>query len=131
LPHVSASSRPHGHVGRRGADNRATNPADSLAIEARALRNAERALRDGKPGLALAFLQELDRQVPNGRLTEEREAAATLVRCARGEHAFGVDLAEEFASRYPTSVYRGRIDQACATTDSVPAGDSSRRRSPE
>jgi hypothetical protein len=116
----------HGvHGTRHESENRTPSQTESLAIEVRALRNAERALRDGNPGLALAFLQELDRQVPNGQLAEERDAASTLARCARGDHPFGVNLAAEFTERHPGSVYRARVEQACAETDPPPAGDSS------
>jgi hypothetical protein len=108
----------------------APSPAESLEIEVRALRNIERALRDGNPGLALAFLQELDRAVPRGQLTEERTATAALARCARGDLPFGVNLAEDFANQYPYSVYRERVEQACAPTDSTAPGDSSGRRPP-
>lgn len=102
--------------------------AESLEIEVRALRNIQRALRDGNPGLALAFLQDLDRAVPHGQLTEERTATAALARCARGDVPFGVNLAEDFTNRYPDSVYRERVEQACAPTDSTGPGDSSERR---
>jgi hypothetical protein len=94
----------------------------------RALRNAERALREGNPGLSLAFLEDLDRQVPHGQLTEEREAMATLARCARGDRPIGVDLGGDFIERHPGSVYRARVEQACAATDSQGAGDSPSRR---
>ena len=114
---------------RRGTGSGAAATAESLAIEVRALRNAERALRDGAPGLALAFLQELDRRVPHGRLAEERDAAATLARCTRGDRPLDVDLAADFVERYPSSVYRARVEQACAATDSPAPGDSSARRS--
>jgi len=115
---------------RRGAGAGVGSPAEtgSLAIELRALRNAERALRDGTPGLALAFLRELDRQVPRGQLTEERDAAATLAHCAAGDRPFGVDFAADFIERYPRSVYRARVEQTCAATDSATPGDSSARR---
>jgi hypothetical protein len=96
-----------------------------------AVRNAERALRDGKPGLALTFLAELDRQVARGQLTEERDAMATLARCARGDRPIGVDLGADFIERYPASVYRARVEQVCPATDSSPAGDSRQRRSSE
>jgi hypothetical protein len=112
------------HVG----ETQAPSPTESLAIEVRALRNAERALRDGNPGLALAFLQELDRQVPNGQLAEERDATATTARCARGDRPFGVNMADEFVQRHPASVYRARVEQACAATDSPATGDSPSRR---
>ena len=96
------SSPPTTAATARGTSRRASPPqTTSLAIELRALRNAERALRDGNPGLALAFLQELDRQVPNGQLTEERDAAVTLARCARGDRPFGVNLATSSPSATP------------------------------
>ena len=122
-------SRHDAHSPRHGSESQTPSQTESLAIEVRALRNAERALRDGNPGLALAFLQELDRQVPNGQLAEERDAAGTLARCARGDHPFGVNLAAEFTERHPGSVYRARVEQACGATDSSTAGDSSPRRS--
>jgi hypothetical protein len=101
----------------------------TLEIEVRALRNAERAIRNGNPGLALAFLQDLDRQVPNGQLAEERAATATIARCTRGDHPIGVDLADDFATQHPTSVYRARVEQACAQTDLPATGDPPVRRS--
>lgn len=114
---------------RHGTDDPPSRAGGSLAIELRAVRNAERALRDGSPGLALAFLNDLDRQVPHGELAEEREATATLARCARREQPFDVNLGDEFTTRHPTSVYRARVEQACARTDGGPSGDSPRRRS--
>ena len=114
---------------RHGSDDVPSREGSTLAIELRALRNAERALRDGSPGLALAFLQDLDRQVPHGELAEEREATTTLARCARGDQPFDVNLGGEFATRHPTSVYRARVEQACARTDGGAAGDPPRRRS--
>ena len=127
LPSPSAAPLHHGvHPARHEAE--APAAAESLAVEVRALRNAERALRDGNPGLALAFLEELDRQVPHGQLTEERDAAATLARCARGDHPIGVDLASDFIERYPASVYRARVKETCAATDSPAPGHSANRR---
>jgi hypothetical protein len=122
-------SRHDAHSTRHGSKSQTPSQTESLAIEVRALRNTERALRDGNPGLALAFLQDLDRQVPNGQLAEERDAAGTLARCARGDHPFGVNLAAAFTERHPGSVYRARVEQACTETDSPAPGDSPPRRS--
>jgi len=97
-------------------------PAESLAAEVRALRNVERALRDGDPGLALAFLDDLDRTVPGGQMREERSALRTIARCTAGQQPFGLDLADEFSAAYPSSAYHGRVQQACRT-DSRANGD--------
>jgi hypothetical protein len=122
-------SRHDTRITRRGPEVQTPSQTESLVIEVRALRNAERALRDANPGLALAFLRELDRQVPKGQLGEERDAADTLARCTRGDHPFGVNLGAEFAERHPGSVYRARVEQACGETDSPASGDSPPRRS--
>ena len=97
--------------GPRGLKGGATASIDQ---EVRALRSVERALRDGQPGLALALLSALDREVPQGKLGEEREALSVIARCAQGQAPLGVDLGELFAERYPGSVYARRTEQACA-----------------
>lgn len=128
-PAAAPANRRDTRAPRRAPGGPPSNEGGTLTVELRALRNAERALRDGRPGLALAFLNDLDRQVPHGDLTEEREATATLARCARGDGPFGVNLGEPFTARYPTSVYRARVEQACARTDPGSSGDSPARRS--
>jgi hypothetical protein len=119
-----AAAHRGGHSPRREPEGREAATGTSLTIEVRGLRNAERALRDGNPGLALAFLADLDREVPNGRLSEERDAVGTLARCGRGDRPIGVDLAGEFVERHPASVYRARVEQTCAMTDHAGPGDS-------
>ena len=131
VPPTATAGRRGGHTARHDGKSAAPPTAESLAVELRALRNTERALRDGNPGLALAFLSDLDRQVPRGQLAEERDAMSTLARCARGDRPIGVDLGGEFIERHPTSVYRARVEQACAATDSPHTGDSRQRRSSE
>ena len=102
-------------------------PAESLAVEVRALRNAERALRDRNPGLASAFLDDLDRAIPGGQMREERAALRAIARCTAGQQPFGVNLADEFSASYSSSAYRARVEQACGT-DSAGGGDSAGRR---
>jgi hypothetical protein len=104
------------------------SPADSLAEEVRALRSVERALRDEQPGLALALLRELDRAVPQGKLIEERQATLAIARCLGGEVPFGVDLGDDFAGRYPDSVYLARVAQACAAGKRIPASAETHAR---
>jgi len=90
------------------------SPTESLGQEVRALRAVEHALRDDDPRLALAMLQQLDRDVPKGKLVEERRAMSVIARCSAGDIPFGVDLAADFAGDHPESVYLGRVEQACA-----------------
>lgn len=84
----------------------------SLQEEVRTLRRVERALRDQNPRLALALLGELEREVPQGQLGEERSAAEMMARCALG---FGSPplLAREFSERFPQSAYAPRVRQVC------------------
>jgi hypothetical protein len=116
-------SAPHRRVVAAGPPVTPVVPAASLAEEVRALRAVERALRDGNPGFALALLRELDRAVPNGQLVEERLATRTIARCASGDVPLGVNPAEDFAARYPDSVYGRRVADVCAATDSPRTGD--------
>jgi hypothetical protein len=88
------------------------SPEQSLAEETRALARVERALRNGNPGLALLLLDELGRAVPHGRLMEEREAAWAITRCQLGRGAPNT-LVEDFARRYPNSVYLKRVEKTC------------------
>jgi hypothetical protein len=85
---------------------------NALALELRALRRVERALRDGQPRRALALLGELDRDVPEGRLVEERLATFLMARCAL---VLGTPerLRRELTDSYPRSVYRARVEQSC------------------
>ncbi|HVY39805.1 MAG TPA: hypothetical protein VHM31_17830 [Polyangia bacterium] len=108
---------------RRPVETTPPATAESLAAEVRALRNVERALRDHNAGLATAYLDELDREVPGGQMREERVALRAIARCARGQQPFGVNLAEDFAAAYPASPYRGRVEQACSGTDPAGTGD--------
>ena len=97
----------------RGRPEVIVSATESLGQEVRALRAVERALRDADPRLALAILQQLDRDVPQGKLVEERRATSVIARCSAGDVPFGVDLAEDFASDHPESVYLGRVEQSC------------------
>jgi len=102
-------------------------PEASLSEEVRALRNVERALRDGNAGLASAFLDDLDRSVPGGQMQEERAALRAIARCTAGRQPFGVNLADDFVAAYAASVYRRRVQDACKETDSRGLGHSTAR----
>lgn len=87
-------------------------PLGSLDAEVRALERIQRALRDREPQAALALLQQLDRDVPAGRLIEERSAARALARCELG-HGEPLKHALEFSQRFPASVYFARVRKTC------------------
>lgn len=113
---VSPPARPSRLAAPGAASARPKTPGmQSLEAEVRALRSIERALRDGQPGLARALLQRLEREQPHGRLIEEREATAAIVRCTLGDVPFGVDPAQDFADRNPASLYLERVKHSCAT----------------
>lgn len=108
--------RRQAHVGRPEAATTDAAPAASLGHELQALRAIDRALREGQPHLALALLQKLEREIPDGRLGEERQASLVMARCLAGERVFGVDPAADFREAYPESVYLSRVQQACAAS---------------
>jgi hypothetical protein len=112
LPERSASARP-----AHGA--RDTTPS-SLKEEIDTMRRVDRLLHEREPRRALALLYELDRNVPNGKLLQERDAAFALARCALGLGT-PAQLADEFEARYPGSVYLPRVRQQCPNDQRIPA----------
>jgi hypothetical protein len=98
--------------------------------ELRILRRVERAQRAGNPSLALALLDELDRESPRGKLMEERAAARSVAQCSSTFGDSRAALLARFRARYPTSVYSPRVEGACAETERPSAGDSSIEREP-
>lgn len=88
-------------------------PAASLRPELDALQRAERALRDGRPELALEILRACDREVGKGTLQQERAAAEFVARCALTPQP-RPDLFSEFTRAYPHSAYAERVRRSCA-----------------
>ena len=84
----------------------------SLELETRILARVERALRDDNARLALGLLGELDRTVPGGQLTEERQAARAMGHCELGSQAAS-KLALGFVEAHPASAYVTRVREAC------------------
>jgi hypothetical protein len=116
-PHPATGPAPH-------RPSEASSHAPALDRELAALRAVERALRDHRPGLALALLAALDRDVPSGALAEEREAMTAIARCSLGDAPFGIEPGALFAEHHPGSVYLQRVEQACAAqTERAPSGD--------
>jgi hypothetical protein len=113
-----APTRRHAASGQGSAGVAAAKKPDDPEAELRALRRIERVLREQNPRLALALLSELDREVPGGKLLEERQTARTVANCALDDSASVANSrAAEFAARYPGSVYAPRVQQACSVQE--------------
>jgi hypothetical protein len=86
---------------------------DPLRAEAEALREAQRALRNGQAQRALELLAAQDARFAGGLLAEERAAARVLSLCQAGL-APGARLeAARFAARWPRSALLSRVQAAC------------------
>jgi hypothetical protein len=86
--------------------------ADDLRPELDAVRRVELALREGHPRMALSILDRLDREIPQGKLHEERLASFVMARCAVGLGSRAA-LVREFTESYPESVYGERVARSC------------------
>jgi hypothetical protein len=89
--------------------------APSLNRELAALREAQRALRHGKAAEALAVLSAFEHDNPGpGAMQEERNAAATMARCALAQQPEASrELYDAFVQRYPKSAYAARLHRTC------------------
>jgi hypothetical protein len=86
----------------------------SLSQELAALREAQRALREGRPGDALTVLISFERAAAGrGAMQEERDAAATMARCALQQRSETKQLYDDFMTRYPKSAYASRLARTC------------------
>jgi hypothetical protein len=97
------------------AEDRALEPEPPMD-EARYLESIRRAL-DRQPARALRLARRFPALYPDGLLAEE--AAALEVEALARTGADARALAETFASRYPRSPYRRRIDRAIAESTSA------------
>lgn len=95
---------------RRGSQGLTRSGADGgeLAL----IERAERALRARNPEVALALSGELAERFPQSALHEERRAILLMARCQAGASGTAAEH-EQFARRYPGSVYTERIASEC------------------
>lgn len=92
----------------------AAAPTSSLSKELAALREAQRALREGQAAHALSVLTSFEQTTPGpGAMQEERHAAATMARCALAQRSETKQLYDEFMQRYPNSAYAARLQRTC------------------
>jgi hypothetical protein len=102
------------------AARRSATP-EGLARELALLRRAERAIRAGNAELAVALLDQLDREHPKSQFLQEREAARLLADCERSpQGALGgaarsaaSERARLYLGSHPASVYSERIQNLC------------------
>ena len=92
----------------------AAAPASSLSKELAALREAQRALREGRAAEALTVLTTFEQGLEGpGAMQEERHAAATMARCALARRGETKTLYDDFMQRYPNSAYAQRLQRSC------------------
>jgi hypothetical protein len=94
----------------------ATPRADDAPSQAQLLRRAWTALNAGAAAEALAIVNDDVRRHPDGSLTEERAALNVLALEKLGRRDEARAASAAFATRYPTSVHRARIERALEET---------------
>lgn len=90
-----------------------TQTDSDLLKEARALRQAQAALREGRAADALTLIREQDVQFATGVLQEERVAARLLARCALGQTAKVRAEVDRFLTEAARSPLAPRVRSAC------------------
>jgi hypothetical protein len=89
-------------------------PVATLQREAKLLQQAQQALRDGRPALALATLGEHDREFGPGALHEEAQAARVMALCALGRPDEAAEVARVFLRQSPRSPLAAQVRGSCA-----------------
>jgi len=84
-----------------------------LAEEARLLKQAQRALRDGKPAVALTALVEHERRFPRGQLALERSAARVQALCGLGRTQQAEREGKAFLQLHPGSGLAAQVRASC------------------
>jgi hypothetical protein len=86
----------------------------SLAEEVRLLQEAQRSLKSGQPGAALAALAEHERRFPRGQLAVERGAVRIAALCALGHTAEAKQRGAAFLARHGGSAIAEQVRASCA-----------------
>lgn len=89
-----------------------TRSAD-LLVEARALRDAQTALDEGRAAEALALVDAQSKQFANGELQEERRAARLLALCSLGKSRLVEREIAAFLESSSASPLAPRVRKAC------------------
>jgi hypothetical protein len=87
--------------------------ADSLAVEARLLRDADRALKAGDAVESLRILDVLAARIPNGSLGPERSAERVFALCRAGRTSDAQAEASAFVRAHPGGPLAARVRASC------------------
>jgi hypothetical protein len=97
-------------TGRGGASSEG---ASSLVAETQLLARAQRALRNGKPAVALPLIEQHATAYPEGALAQERDAARVLALCALQRSNEARRSQQQFLKTWPGSPLTERVQRAC------------------
>lgn len=104
-------------AGRRALEQPTSAPSSPLFDLRQALsvlRDAQRAQREGRAGMALEWLATLDTRAPKDMLAEERLVTRALALCDLADVEAARGLARALREQNPSSIYQGRLRQSCA-----------------
>jgi outer membrane protein assembly factor BamD (BamD/ComL family) len=87
--------------------------AETLEAETADLRAIQEALRAGDPGRALALLDRQASLYPDGKLSQERDAARIIALCDLHDTAAARAALARFEHDYPRSPLLDRVRTAC------------------
>lgn len=104
-----APAEPHVEPTRAAAPTK-----EQLWAEARLLRQAQQALRDGLATRSLATLAEHERRFPRGILAPERDAARVFAYCLAKQPERARAAADAFVRNHPNSPLLAKVNESCA-----------------
>lgn len=89
-------------------------PVSPLEEEVHLLRDADRAIKAGKPDAALVLLDQHAAAFPRSALEPERAAERVFALCAAGRVSEARARAAAFLAAYPLGPLAARVQRACA-----------------
>ncbi|MES1182911.1 MAG: hypothetical protein ABUL60_03800 [Myxococcales bacterium] len=112
-PNDAPQGRAQRHsVVREAAGASPSLPVDASPSESQRVAEARALLRAGRASDALAALQALERDEPNGLLAQEREALSIQALAALGQRDRARQRAAAFTQRYPDSPHLAVVRRA-------------------
>jgi hypothetical protein len=116
-PSLLPNDAPPGHAQRRTVARDVVGASPPLPVvaspsESQRVAEARTLLRAGRASDALATLQSLERDEPNGLLAQEREALSIQALAALGQRAAARQRAAAFTQRYPDSPHLAVVRRA-------------------